>query len=289
MRYYIDGCRCVKSWQTLPVWRYLRLTAPYLVMLGLLLVVAWLTRTSGIEPPLIDSFSWRQLLAHFVYLQDVLRYGNLSAGTWYLCIDMQFTALFLLLFAVLQAVGSRLLGRDATPLAMSLVLAPLGVVAAWHWNRHPEEDQYVTYYLAPLVLGALVAWTIRGKIPAALLIGYLALVGLSLCFDEKETLRLRLVIALVTGAALLIASRSALLERLFKPLAPLGRISYSLFLIHYLVNWLVIAALAPYLNNQPLRAIAALVMAFATSLVAAVLLYVFVEKPTLQWVKPLKP
>jgi peptidoglycan/LPS O-acetylase OafA/YrhL len=266
-------------------WRYLRLVIPYAAAIALLLLAASLTTTPTGEPPLIDSFSWAQAAAHVFFLQDVLDYGNFSAGTWYLCIDLQFAFLFLALAAIAQSLSRRYLQTDATPNFLCLFLAPLGVCSAWLWNRAPGGDIYVFYFLAPMILGVFVAWFLRGNISLAVLLAYAGLVAASLALDFRP----RLALALVAGGALLVLVPSAAVESVCRHAAPLGRISYSLFLIHYLINWLVLAAFAPLLHGEPVRAIIALVAAFVASLIAALALYYGVERPALSWLNSLRP
>ena len=106
-----------KAFSTLGA-RYVRLAAPYLVMLMFLIAVSFSTLSRGMDPPLIDSFSWLQLLAHLFFLQDILGFGNLSAGTWYLCIDIQYVALFLLMQVLLQAIGKIVKQDFSGPVAL---------------------------------------------------------------------------------------------------------------------------------------------------------------------------
>lgn len=265
------------------VWRYLRLSIPYGVMLALLFAAAWLA-DPGAAPPLFDSFSWAQLLSHGFHAQNMLGYESFAAGMWYLSIDLQFTVLILTLAAANQSICRWRTGTDATPWMLAGVLMPLGVCAAWYWNLFPAGDAYVFYFLAPLVLGALAAWTLRGQIHPLYFVAYLALIGASLCVD----FRWRLCIAMATATLLVVAGGSATAARCLRPLAPLGRVSYSLFLVHYLVNWLVLLALAPVIAQQPTRALAALAVAFLASLLSAVLFYWSIERPTLAWAQRLK-
>lgn len=264
--------------------RYLRLVIPYATAIAMLLVAAAVVPVGDAQPKLIDSFSWLQLAAHAFFLQDLLGYGNFSAGTWYLCIDVQFALLFVLIAAASQTVCRRCLRTDATPAILCGVFIPLGVCSAWYWNRMPGGDVYVLYFLAPMILGALVAWLLRGRIPFFVLAIYLILVGASLAAEFRP----RLAIALATGIGLLLLAPWAAVEKVCRPLAPLGRISYSLFLIHYLINWLVLSALAPLVDEQPVRALAALAVAFLASLAAALALYHGVERPALRWLHSLK-
>lgn len=275
------------TWNTLAsnlALRYLRLTIPYSAMLVLLVSTAWLTSSLSLTPPAIDSFSWPQLLAHTVFLQDVLGYDNFSAGTWYLCIDMQFAIVFGLTSALMCAVISRRFNSAALPTLMASLLIPLGIWSAWSWNRDARLEPWIFYYLCAIIPGALAAWWLRGRIHGSLLVIYWTVAGSSLLVDYRP----RLSIALIAASLLLVAPRFKLLERLSRLFTGLGRISYSLFLIHYLVNWAVLAAMRSWVGSDAPRAWLALATAFATSIVAALIMHFTVERPALKWIDRLR-
>ncbi len=149
--------------------RYLRLAIPYLVVLTMLMASVWTFQDASMQPPLVEHWTVSQLVAHLFFMQDLLGYGNLSAGTWYLCIDLQFALLFLFLQ---WGLGRFLQWRGAAsllPVSMAIVLAPLGIVSAWYWGKIEAAESYVFYFLGSFVLGVLVAWTLQRKIS----IGYL--------------------------------------------------------------------------------------------------------------------
>jgi peptidoglycan/LPS O-acetylase OafA/YrhL len=77
---------------------------------------------------------------------------------------------------------------------------------------------------------------------------------------------------------------------LFRSLQYLGRISYSLYLIHYAVNHVVTYVGWSLLGGSPSPPLAAtcLAMAMASSLIAAHFLYVWVEAPSTRWAARLK-
>jgi len=263
--------------------RYARLAAPYLVMLFLLITVSFSILSRGMNPPLIDSFSWWQLLAHLFFLQDILGFGNLSAGTWYLCIDLQYVALFLLIQLLLQTIG-RIVNQDFSgPAAMSIVLFPIGLVSTWSWSRVLENDIYVFYFLGSLVLGTLVGWTLQGRIGSFVFPAYSIAMATSLVVDFRG----RVLIALVSSLIIYVGLRFWPRLRVPPPLIWLGKVSYSLFLIHYLVNGLVLHGLNPWIGSSPFRAFASMVVAFLASLLAASALYYWVEAPCQRWVKSL--
>jgi len=261
--------------------RYLRLAAPYLVMLSFLVAVSFSTLSRGMDPPLIDSFSWLQLLAHVFFLQDILGLGNLSAGTWYLCIDIQYVALFLLMHVLLQAIGKSVKRDFSGPVAMSAILFPLGMLSTWSWSRVLENDIYVFYFLGSLVLGTLVGWTLQGRIPWLVFPAYAFAMAASLAIEFRG----RVVVALGSSLILYVGLRFWPKLRFPPALLWLGKVSYSLFLIHYLVNGLVLHGLSHWIGSSPFRAFAAMAVAFMASLLAASALYYGVEAPCHRWVK----
>jgi peptidoglycan/LPS O-acetylase OafA/YrhL len=151
----------------------------------------------------------------------------------------------------------------------------------WYWNRIPQLDCYIIYFLSSMVLGSLLAWTLQGRLPKWLIVLYALSMIASLIVDYRP----RLVVALVTAAIIAIGLTSFSAIRIPRCLVWLGRISYSLFLIHYLVNGLVLYAVNPWIGDSPVRALLAETFAFACSLVAAIGLYYAVEVPTHRWLK----
>ena len=261
--------------------RYVRLAAPYLVMLLLLLIVSWSSFGLAMRPPLIESFSWPQLVANVFLLQDILGLGNLSAGTWYLCIDLQYVGLFLLIQTFLSTIR-RIIQKDfSKPMAMSAMLFPVGLVSVWYWNRVLEYEVYVFYFMGSMVLGTLLAWTLKGRIPGWVLLIYAAAMAASLVID----LRARVFVALGTGLIVYIGVRFWPNLQVPRPLVWLGKISYSLFLIHYLVNGVVLHGLDSWIGDSPFRAFMGMVIAFLASLFAATALFYAVEAPCHRWLK----
>ncbi|MFM8398715.1 MAG: hypothetical protein ACKOAH_12875, partial [Pirellula sp.] len=62
-------------------------------------------------------------------------------------------------------------------------------------------------------------------------------------------------------------------------------ISYSLFLVHYLVDGLVLKLIDPWAKQSPSWAAGAMAIAFACSLGVADLFHRFVERPAIRWIK----
>jgi peptidoglycan/LPS O-acetylase OafA/YrhL len=264
--------------------RYIRLVVPYLVMLMLLLSCYYYGFGSSISPPIIDSFSWLQFAAHLFFLQDILGYGNLSAGIWYLCIDIQFVALFLLVQLASNSIRKHFFPKLPAAMIMTICFFPLGMMSIWLWSKDQSNDTLVIYFLGTMVLGALVAWEWKKQIPTWVLLLYLAAMAASLADD----LRPRILIGMGSAILIWLTLRFGRTFHVPPTLVWLGKISYSLFLIHYLVNCLVLHGLHAWIDNSPLRAFASMIVATFASVLAAAALYRWVEAPSHRWVKSIE-
>lgn len=137
------------------IWkRYLRL-APQLA-LSLVLVMA-ATFLLGHE---LDHEDWLSplpsvgvFLAHLFFLQDILGIESMSAGAWYVAIDLQLFGLFV----ILARVSSHL--QRPLPETYAPLLVASATVASIHvFSKTGFLDVWAIYYLCAYGLGALVSW-----------------------------------------------------------------------------------------------------------------------------------
>lgn len=134
--------------------RYLRLLPPLALALTLVLLATLLL---GHE---LRSEDWLSplpspgvFLAHLFFLQDLLGIPSLSAGAWYVAIDLQLFALLALL-AVWSARAPQALAASWAPLAVGLLAAASLLV----FGRDPGLDEWAVYFFLSYGLGALAAW-----------------------------------------------------------------------------------------------------------------------------------
>jgi peptidoglycan/LPS O-acetylase OafA/YrhL len=213
------------------IWqRYLRLAPQLLVALVLvvfstLLVGDVLAHEAWLSPlPTLG-----QLLAQVFLLQDVLSIPSISAGAWYVAIDLQLFALFALL-----AYWS---GRSGRPLARSPApaLVAFASIASLHvFSRHPALDAWAIYFMSAYGLGALVAWARLDPFARP----WLLLTVFALLADAAWDARVRPLLALVTAVALFgLAHRSwpACPPLLRTVVNGLSDVSYSVFVCHFAV------------------------------------------------------
>ena len=236
------------------IWRrYLRLAIPLLAALSFtVLVTEWLRpgfeHTSLSAPP-----DWGQALAHVLLLQHLLDLEALSAGIWYVAIDLQLYAMALGCLVLLKswrclgAMGHTSdQGLDAKVLDDRRWLLWLGLVCAslWWWNRDADLDDLGVYFWGSYGLG-LLAWEARRQAhwakghahsrlwgPGALLL----LVGCVAWWLEP---RPRIAVAGGVAALLVLVPESwfagelAGRSRWQAALLWLSGVSYSVFLIHF--------------------------------------------------------
>lgn len=258
--------------------RYGRLAMPYLAALCVSVLAAALVRPWLIDEVVPPPPGIAQLLAHGLLLQDLLGYEALSAGVWYVAIDFQLFVLALLAIGLSEVLQRRWVlapGRGRW-LAVALVLV-LAIASLVVFNRNADLDSTALYFFGAYGLGMLAFWigraTRRGTWQYGMAL--MALVGAAaLALDWRS----RIATALVTALTLAVAQRrGGLTLAAWPPLVRLGRISYSLFLIHFPVLLLVSAAVVRLTPAGPWISLIGLVAAFGLSIAAAALLYRRVE------------
>jgi peptidoglycan/LPS O-acetylase OafA/YrhL len=244
--------------------RYFRIGLPYLAALGVALMANEVARLWMDDPSISASPTPSQLVAHVFLLHKVLGYESLTAGIWYVAIDLQLVALVSLIYAVACLLSSR---RGHT-IARWTLLA-MGLVSAFFWNRSPDFDRFGIYFLASYVLGMLAAWTRDGSVPKVVFWGYLGAIALSLHTDFRS----RLVLAAVTAALLVLAQGQDWLARFssLRPFKRLGLVTYSLFLVHFPICLVINAWWSYQLPPNPWMALLGMAMAWGLSMIGAFL------------------
>lgn len=247
--------------------RWARLAGPYLAALAIALLAAAVGRALTHHETVPAAPTLPQVLANAAMLQDWLDYEALSAGVWYVSIDLQ---LYALLVGLLW-----LAGRSGIAGAAPVLVVTLGAASLFAFNRDPQWDSYGPYFFGSYALGSLAAWAgpdRRGRAAVA------AIVVLAVAALIVEP-RIRIAVAAATALLLAVGlPRGWGARRLDRPLlAWLGRISYSVFLIHYPVCMLVEAAAARWFPEAPLPAAIGLAFAWVASVAAGAAFHRFVE------------
>lgn len=264
--------------------RYGRLVMPYLAALSVSVLAAALVRPWLHDDAVPAAPGMAQLLAHGLLLQDLLGYEALSTGVWYVAIDFQ---LFVLALAAIGMAGllqrrTAMAPERARWLAVGLVLL-LAVASLAVFNRNAALDDTALYFFGAYGLGMLVFWIGRATRRSTwqFAVALLLLVGASALALEWRS---RIAIALVTALLLvLLQRRDGLSQAGWAPLVGLGRISYSLFLIHFPVLLLVSAVIDRLAPQGPWIDLFGLLLTFGLSIAAAAALYRWIESRPATW------
>jgi peptidoglycan/LPS O-acetylase OafA/YrhL len=260
--------------------RYWRLAIPLLAALSLTVLVTELLRPFFAHDSLSPPPEFWQALAHVFFLQHLGGMDGLSAGVWYVAVDLQLYVSALLLMIMAQQAHA-LWPQWALKAWLSSLWLVLVAASLWWWNRHPELEDLNLYFLGAYGLGWL-AHTVRHfQAPP---IGALAIVVLGAVAWWLEP---RWRVATAWGVAMCLAcapqtwwmGTGQTVSPWRQGLGWLSRVSYSVFVVHFAVS-LVVNALVTHGWPADLWANAMGMMAsLILSLAAGAWLYEKVEKP----------
>ena len=253
--------------------RYVRLVVPFGAALVLAIAMAaiargWMNHDSIPGPP-----EWLQFGAHLLLLHDLLDYEALTAGAWYVAIDLQLFALMTLLLWLARAPLADHGARRR--LGIGLVAA-CALASLFHFNRDPHWDESALYFFGAYAMGAF-AWWLSRRHDALVWTALLATaVGTALLFD----FRMRIAVALAVTLALAMSSRGGWLGRwpASAPIAFLGRIGYSVFLVHFPVMLVVGAWLRRFAGADPWANALGIALTWSLSVAVGALFHRVVEQ-----------
>ena len=258
--------------------RYRKLVIPFLAAILIAIVCAAIARGLMDHASIPGPPTASQVVAHALLLHGVLGAESLSAGVWYVAIDFQLFALLLGLLLL----GRRWHGERAQTLSVVLVAA-LALASLYVFNRNPEWDDWGLYFFGAYGLGVLAFWA-SGQPRGSWWLAALALLALpALALEFRSRISLALVVALALGLTRYHGVLSAWQGPGRALGAYLGRISYSLFLIHFPVALLINAAFARWVGTGQFLNLAGLILAWIGCNLAAVVFHHLIEHPVNAW------
>ncbi len=266
--------------------RYERLTIPLLAALAVTVLVTEVLRPAFDFPSLSATPTWDVALAHVFLLQQVLDMESLSAGIWYVAIDLQLYLITLLTLLVVNGLVRRNPGLRASALRWQLWLG-LTVVSLVRWNLNVDLDHYGVYFFGAYGLGLLAHRARQSRIVFKGWAVLWALGLLALWVDPRWR------ITTAWGCALLLAAAP---ERFFNAegvsravrwgVQKLSTVSYSVFLIHYAVSLLVSALVTTVWPDDLLANALGMLMALVLAVLVGAGLYRLTEdqpRDLLRW------
>lgn len=262
--------------------RIIRLDPPYWASIAMVIIgnaAAGIFFSRSMELP-----SATRLLSHAVYLQRVMDYGHLSGPYWTLCLEVQFYLFYLLIASFLQRAGR------APPLLVGLLVGlSCPSLLALVDVQSRANIVWLTPVLCTFFIGVAAFWA---SPPRATRFSLVAFIVLCLTMIITGIVRgdAAPVVAAVTAAALVVgAHRGSLTTWLSWPvLLYLGRISYSLYVVHVPVGARVVNLGARVVGSSAVGSVIVTCLAIAASIGAAEILYRLVERPSVNFAKRFK-
>ena len=258
--------------------RYTKLAPPFFIAMLLAVAASWLASTWMTHDAISAPPSGGQLLAHAFLLQDVLAYEALSAGAWYVAIDCQLYALF----SILLWACSRVSGKHVSPYLIPAVTATAAGASLLYFNLDADWDIWAPYFLGSYGLGALAWWAsdpARRPHSVAIILTMMAapaLLALTLDFRSRIALALLVAGVLVAYGRMHTASHPS---GLWRVASFAGKISFSVFLVHFPVCLVINAAFTRFAPQDVLVQTAGAVFAWIASIIAGALFHYCVELP----------
>lgn len=261
--------------------RSIRLDLPYWASIAITLAFAAVKArmlNSGVDVTTVP-----QVLAHMFYLQDWLGYPPINTVYWTLCFEIQFYLMFCILLGVAHTFRAH--EKDRRPQAIVFTLAALASII---WPLVPAL--HVRGFALPnwhgFLLGAFVFWSLKGIMHPRWFVAYaMALTGVWSLTRDSFT-----AVCLVTATMILLVGRAGKLTEWLEArwLQFLGKVSYSVYLLHLPISGAAFWALNKVLPHTPALDVLASLIVIALNCVAAQLFWWGVERPSTNLAKRLR-
>jgi peptidoglycan/LPS O-acetylase OafA/YrhL len=264
--------------------RGIRLDPPYWFSIAL---AVGLTQVSNkLFPETLKALpSLPQAMAHIFYAQNILNLGDIVAVYWSLCFEIQMYLFFIsLTFFSRWAQGKLKSQRWKLGFGGMWGITYVSSVF-WFFSDIPNSaNGWFFAYWFMFLLGAIIRWSNTKQAPISVAIASLILV---LGFPSAK---IGYKIAVTCTALLLFSSkRKTFLNKWMEipPLLFLGKLSYSLYLIHPIIGWRSISLMKELAGPEisPLTSVVIFCLGIAFSILGAWFTFRFIEAPAMQFSK----
>jgi peptidoglycan/LPS O-acetylase OafA/YrhL len=271
--------------------RALRLDPPYYFALLFAIAIWAYYAPLGAGQVVAEMGGVRGVLANMFYLQDLLRYRTPLSIAWTLCLEVQFYLAYIGLLCMAQLLANWLDSRCGKPvdgtvkpsgMVLMLVFFPLAIWSVISWNVSLDRFDFLGTWFR-FFLGVMVSWVFTGQLSRWWLWGC----AVALVLWGFRTADARGLTAVATAVLIDTAGRLGVLSTWLaaRPVQLLGRVSYSLYLVHIPIGIGIANFLWSLSDKSTLVAVGCAGMAVVGSVLAAWLIFKLVEEPSIHFSK----
>ncbi|MBE7209728.1 MAG: acyltransferase [Gluconacetobacter diazotrophicus] len=260
--------------------RQLRLDPPYWTALAVALFgTALESRVPGLAPRHLPGVG--QVLLNMSYLQNVVGIPQMLGMAWTLCIEVQFYLVFIFLVTLCRAVTS----KAVSSLLVSLV-GGLGLLSLVERTGDVAAPPWLLPFWFYFAAGIFCYWHLRGQLGAVEFWAFTGALAVVAWRDPDG----RAAVGLATVLSFYAVGNARRLTVWLggTGFSYLGRISYSLYLIHLPVLLVVMRAGYKLTGENRPAAVCWFVLALLASVAAAHLLWRYVEMPSARLARRMK-
>jgi len=261
--------------------RSVRLDPSYWTIVGitlLLAIIANMTFKANHEFP----FSFQQILYNILYLPDMMQVTLIVPVAWTLCLEFQFYFVFALLLLFMQRLKLRsyyqLIIWSGLSIFSILQNTPLAII--------PEKPMWFIIYWYSFFLGCLTCWKVLNHITKSTYWFHIFFIALCSLWTNNSHAIVSLLVALLIYLVFNInAMHSGLKQGVFQYL---GKISYSLYLIHWPLGMKLVDIVYIKIGSQlnhPLITTSFLILSLGFIILAADIFYRWIEHPSYNYSK----
>lgn len=209
--------------------------------------------------PLDVTRSWRDRLLNYTMMQRWLGAGNVDSVYWTLAIEVQFYALIFLILCV-----SKVRRRQQMVVLVSVLWLTIAFVTALLWGSHSRghglSETPMPYKLifnvvlteyAPLFCTGMFAYLARSQDRRYWFAAVGSAASAAVTAFLMHESRPGIVVAILCTGFLVVCALPSVPPLRWAPLLWVGKISYSLYLVHNVFGITVMHALIPTLGRVP--------------------------------------
>ena len=263
--------------------RSVRLDPPYwaTIAMELLAIKAGLLLFPALNT---DVPSIQKVIANVFYVQNLLGYGDVVPIFWTLCYEVQFYLVLVGTLVLARAARKLWGGAAASTLMFAVAVSAFSASVLIFFGplRVPDGvflDRWFQFFLGVLAMKCVAIGRVTPAFAAAWM---LVILGASLSDGHSEIGYTTALVSLLLVTAGLMGKMGVWLSG--QTIQFLGKISYSLYLLHSLVGWRLIKLLAIWNGSPltPMRAWVVFALGCLASILSAWVMHRMLEGPALR-------